>query len=258
MKRLLKTVMWLGLIIYLVVVLGLVADKEKSIPCRFLVVTMEDTVNQHFISDQDVYSYILDHDNKLLGKPLGEINTDRFEKLAASIPFVRRAEVFKTSEGSLHITISQREPVLHVLNPGGNNYYVDNEGYIMPESSFYTARTVIVNGSFLMGAKPGHKLDDPEMKNFRTLKKSWKLACYIHQNSFWKAQIEQIWVSEKGEFTLIPRLGAQTILFGDLYNYKTKFENLELLYKQRFAGEGWNKYKKINLKYSNQVICTKK
>jgi len=258
MKWILKIGIWLGLTVYLVVVLGLVTDKVKETPCQSLSVELNDTAGNHFISEQEVYSYILDHDKKLLGRPLGNIKTDLVEKTVASIPFVRNAEVFKTSEGSLHVAIKQREPVMHVLVSGGKSYYVDMEGFIMPESASYTPRTLVVNGSFLSGVKTGKNLFDPEMKNFQSLKNAWKIACYIHQNRFWKAQIEQIWISGLGEFTLIPRVGAQSILFGDISSLQDKFENLYLLYKQGFSKEGWNTYKQINLKYENQVVCTKR
>jgi len=258
MRWLFKIGVWFGLVIYLVVVLGLVTDKERNISCQTLSVEIIDSSQNKFITDHELYNYVLNHDKKLLGKSLGQINTDQFEKMVASIPFVGRVEVFKTLDGKLHVSVSQREPVLHVILPEGRNYYVDNEGVIMPESALYTDRTVIVNGSFLSGARPGYNLKDPEMKNFRTLKKVWILACYIHKDIFWKAQIEQIWVSESGDFILVPRVGAQTILFGNLQDYETKFKNLKMLYQQGFAREEWNKYKQINLKYTNQVVCVLK
>ncbi len=36
-----------------------------------------------------------------------------------------------------------------------------------------------------------------------------------------------------------------------------KFRKLKILYNEGLKYEGWNNYEKINLKYKNQVICTK-
>ena len=74
----------------------------------------------------------------------------------------------------------------------------------------------------------------------------------------YSTQIQQIFVNKEKEFELIPLVGAQIILFGKIDNYKDKFRNLEATYKRGFLYKGWNKYKKINLKYENQVICEKK
>jgi cell division protein FtsQ len=41
--------------------------------------------------------------------------------------------------------------------------------------------------------------------------------------------------------------------------WEKKLHNLELLYEQGFSAYGgWNGYSTINLKYTNQVICTKR
>jgi len=40
--------------------------------------------------------------------------------------------------------------------------------------------------------------------------------------------------------------------------WEKKLRNLELLYEQGLSRYGWNTYQTINLKYTNQVICTKR
>jgi len=70
--------------------------------------------------------------------------------------------------------------------------------------------------------------------------------------------IEQLYINKKSEFELIPKIGNHTILFGDIKEMKDKFEKLIAFYKQGISKSGWNKYKTINLKFKNQVVCTKK
>ncbi|MFW6222798.1 MAG: cell division protein FtsQ, partial [Bacteroidota bacterium] len=59
-------------------------------------------------------------------------------------------------------------------------------------------------------------------------------------------------------FEIIPRVGAHFIHFGSIDQYEWKFKKLKYLYKKGFSKEGWNKYEQINLKYKNQIICTKR
>jgi cell division protein FtsQ len=70
--------------------------------------------------------------------------------------------------------------------------------------------------------------------------------------------VEQIYLNEKGEYELIPRVGAHVVKFGSFENYREKFRNLKAFYKKGLNNVGWNQYLYINLKYDNQIICTKK
>ena len=54
---------------------------------------------------------------------------------------------------------------------------------------------------------------------------------------------------------MLTRLGEQ-LEFGKVKNVKEKFEKLMLYYEK---GNSQNKeYKVLNLKYKNQIVCTKK
>ena len=78
------------------------------------------------------------------------------------------------------------------------------------------------------------------------------------KNNFLKTQITQIYINDKSEFELIPLLGDQIILFGDISRLDEKLMYLETFYRQETKNLGWTQYKTINLKFKNQVVCTKK
>ena len=65
-------------------------------------------------------------------------------------------------------------------------------------------------------------------------------------------------MNEDEEMELVPRVGNHTILFGDEKEMDEKFSKLFLFYKEGLSKQGWNKYNVINLKYKDQVVCTKK
>ena len=83
------------------------------------------------------------------------------------------------------------------------------------------------------------------------------LARYINKDDFWSAQIEQLYVNENGDIELIPRVGNQKIIFGDATQMKEKFNKLFILYTKGFDKTGWNNYSAINLKFNDQVVCTR-
>ncbi|MFD2147833.1 hypothetical protein [Mucilaginibacter antarcticus] len=80
---------------------------------------------------------------------------------------------------------------------------------------------------------------------------------YITADSLWNAQISQVYVNQKHEIELIPRVGNQRILLGTADSIDVKFHNLLAFYKQALPQVGWDAYKQINITYANQVIGVK-
>lgn len=85
-----------------------------------------------------------------------------------------------------------------------------------------------------------------------------KFGEYIRNHEFWSSQIQQINILPNGELSLYMRVGDQTILFGGMDNMEYKFKKLEAFYRNIVPLQGWNKYSQINLKYSDQIVCTLK
>lgn len=63
-------------------------------------------------------------------------------------------------------------------------------------------------------------------------------------------------MNKSGDMELIPRIGSHTIIFGKAEDIDIKFRKLKAMYRV-FNKIGWNLYKSINLKFKDQVICTK-
>jgi cell division protein FtsQ len=85
-----------------------------------------------------------------------------------------------------------------------------------------------------------------------------ELASYIHHDPFWNSQFVQVFVNKKGEIELIPRVGAHIIILGKADAYQNKLKKLKTFYVKGLNSIGWNDYETINLKYKNQVICSKR
>ena len=84
------------------------------------------------------------------------------------------------------------------------------------------------------------------------------IARFLQDNRFWNEQIEQIFFTAKKEVLLVPRIGNHTIELGCVNNLEKKLEKLRKFYQKGLNTVGWNKYKKINIEFDKQVICTKR
>ena len=90
------------------------------------------------------------------------------------------------------------------------------------------------------------------------LKDIYQFVEYINNDSFWSAQIDQIFVDNDDEIDLIPRMGNNVIHLGTIENFDGKLRNLEAFYKKVLPEVGWNKYDHINLEFKDQIVCRKR
>jgi len=139
---------------------------------------------------------------------------------------------------------------LRIIDDNGLDYYLDSEGMKLPLSKHFTARVLVATGNI-----PPHSPDFLQRKK-HLLKDLFQLAKLILADEFLKSLLEQIYVNQ-GEFVLIPKVGDQKILLGKFENVEDKLERLNIFYQKGIPYEGWQKYKTINLKFKNQVVCGK-
>lgn len=76
----------------------------------------------------------------------------------------------------------------------------------------------------------------------------------MKKDTFANSLIEQIYLDENGEFTLIPKIGNERIFLGNSEILEDKLMRLKLFYKENMGRQGWNVYQLVNLKFKGQVI----
>lgn len=214
--------------------------EEKT--CEKVLVEIADTLDRYFISEKDVIATLKGAGLYPVGKKLKDIDTEQIETSLEKNKLIKRVQVYKTTGGAVRLSVYQRIPLLRVIGVSGN-YYVDTEGEIMPAVSQYTAYVPLATGH----------VD----KDFARTE-LYRLATYLNHHRMWDSQIEQIYVYPNKDLELTPRVGNHQILLGKVDDFETKLDNLKLFYEQALHDKGWNRYSKINLKFKNQIICTRK
>ncbi len=188
----------------------------------------------------------------LVGEQLSGIDVNRVERVIESDPFVYNADVFIDAENMIHLNISQREPVVRVIDNNGLQYYLDRFGEKMPLSPHFAARVIVATGNI-----PPFVPDFLKRRQ-HPLKDIFQLTKEIVEDPFLYSLVEQIYKDENGEYTLIPKVGNHTIMLGTVADIKRKLKKLKVFYKEGLPYEGWQKYKSINLKFDDQVVCKKR
>jgi cell division protein FtsQ len=247
-KQVFKITAWIISLSGVVALMSFVEIKKQSVKCTDVKILIPGADN--FIEREEIDDILKRNQGILIGKLLEQINLNEIEQKIKANPYIAFAKVYGDMDGVIHIEIKQREPILRIINAGGQDFYVDRNGLKMPMSSNFTANVLVANGNimeFFQG-----KLDT--LKNPLTTD-LYKAALYIKADTLWEAQIEQLFVSDNMDIELIPRVGNQRIILGNADSLDVKMENLRAFYKQAMPKVGWEAYKTINIKYTNQVVC---
>ena len=234
---------------FIFVLFAFVSSQRSEQICRSVKITIN-PVDEFFVGQDDIISMIGNEQNELNEKLIRTIKIRDMESLLNENPYINNAEVYADLYGNLLIDINQVEPVVRIINKDGKSFYMDFNGALFPVSKKFSSRVLVVTGNINFNLKS-------ELKNNEQYDEIKKIALHIHKHDFWKAQIEQVFVEGSGEFTLIPRVGGHQILLGDCNDLDVKFRKLLAFYKEGLSKVGWDKYKLINLKYNDQIVCTK-
>lgn len=218
------------------------SEGRQDMSCKSLQVVVKDSLEKHFISESDLVGLLKKKQLDPRNKPMKSINTELIEEELLKNEMISDIQAYKTPAGIIKLEVIQKMPILRILSANGN-YYVDNQGTTMPISSRYVAYVPVVSGYV--------------EKSF-AVSDLYKFALFLQENEFWNDQIEQIYVHSDREVELVPRVGNHRIMLGTLDGFEEKLEHLKLFYEQAIPKMGWEKYSMINLKYKNQIVCTKK
>ena len=249
-KRLLVGFAWVFCLGGLIALMSFIEIKKASVICKAVKVNIPGS--QYFIDKEEVDQILQTSSHTLIGRKLKNINIQDLENKLRANPFIEFAKVYTEMDGILRVEVSQRQPILRIMNQYDMDFYVDQHGLKIPLSSNFTARVLVANG--FIDELFANKVDSLHTKLGKDL---YLTADFIRKDSLWDAQVAQIYVNKDREIELIPRVGNQRILIGNADSLQVKFANLLAFYKKVLPQAGWNKYSMINVKYSGQVVGIK-
>lgn len=219
---------------------GFTHEKNKVKKVQDVAIEFEEG-NTLFMDFEMVNKLLIQNGKGLENEPKTVIDLHKLETNVLSHPMVENASVFLTIDGLLKARIKQRTPIARVISDS-KSYYIDKQAKRMPLSKNYSARVLLVFGD----------VNESDNENIHLLVSS------ILEDEFLKKQIIEVRKKENGEFVLSTRVGNQKIELGNLDNLDVKLKNLRSFFSKTMSDQTIDNYTSINLKYNNQVVCTKK
>lgn len=264
-RKILIIVLWIIGLSGLFASLAFATGKEKNVVAENLYVSVNNTEVNSFIDEEDVKEFFKDRNDSILHATLKNIDVNGLEKALNSHPAVENADIAVDVNGDVNIDVTQRTPLVRVMNMDGESYYIDDKSKLMPLSDKYTARVLIATGYIMEPFASRYQFPVTTIAKHKVFSKVsvlddiYNISEYITKDSVLGSLIHQINVTSDKELELYPAIGNHKIIFGEAKDFEEKFEKLKLFYTEGLnKTDGWNKYSIINIKYKNQVVCTKK
>lgn len=196
--------------------------------------------DDQFITHEAVNKLLIENksDAKTITKDRLDLN--KLEKSINANDMIEKSEVFVGIDGVLKAVVKQKMPVVRVLGETGS-FYIDYEGDKMPLSAIHAARVPLVSGDIT-------KINSKKMRD---------LFRFIHDDDFLKKNIIGIEILPSGSLIMMSRDYNYHIEFGKTMNVEKKFNNYKAFFQKAVQDSSITKYKNINLKFTQQVVCTK-
>ena len=217
-------------------------ESTPSALCEEMIITINTHESEQIFTPEEITAKVARSSANPIGKEWKEVDLKALEKTMEDYSIYTTIMAFKTNNDKIHLVLTQREPICHIIGSHGS-FYLDSDGKAFESSSPFGKHIAIATGEIT--------------KEYAT-ESLLPLIELIRNDSFWNRQIQQINVLKNGDIELSPTVGEHRIILGKPKDLDEKFDQLKRFYFDGLAEIGWNRHSIINIKYRDQIVCTKR
>ena len=234
----LKSLVVVGLVALLVLAVGTSRGKDREERCKELVCKIVDKDERLYVSEQELFTLLKQHNAYPVGEYLHRINLQHMENIIRQHPMVRTAECYTAEDGTARIRVTQRVPLLKVVT-ADEAYYIDTDRCKMPLRSSIRDTVPVAMG------KVGFEMASTVLADF---------AEWVQEDDYWRARIEAIDVRLPKQVCIKQNGKQEDLMIGDLMGYAGKLEKAEVFYRRTASMEKPH-YRTLDLRYRGQVVA---
>lgn len=258
MKRILNIIITFLLAAGVVFLFVFANQKQREVKCQSFEINIFYEGAPELITKSTIRREITKSGIRVKDQPVTSIPVKKLQKLISKNPYVKKATISVGVNGIVKANILQRNPLVRVVDSEFNQCMIDYDGVVMPVNPEFPVRLVLANGNIsnvrlisVLSEKKANRTLPKDLANVH------KIALRLQSDSLTSALVEQIYINDRKEVELIPKIGDQSIILGDTTLLDEKLRNLRVFYREGMKNFAWNNYREINLKYKNQVVCSK-
>ena len=196
--------------------------------------------NNPFVKQETVNKLLIEKNGEALPIRKDKLDLNKLENAVNANQMIEKSDVFVTIDGVLKAVVKQKTPIARVFD-GRSSFYIDYKGSTMPLSANFTARVPLVFGII-------------NQKNKEALVVLFRK---IYDDEFLKKNIIAIQIMSNGSLKMLNRNFDFQIDFGGTINVNQKINNYKAFFQKAIVDSSLYKYKKIDLRFTDQVVCTK-
>jgi cell division protein FtsQ len=231
-----RLVLMLGLVIFLFSFTSKRNENRKL--TKSVVVFIGD--NALFIKRETVNKLLIENKVNASSIQKDKLDLNKLERALNSNDLIEKSDVFVSIDGVLKAMVKQKTPIARVFN-GQSSFYLDYEGDRMPLSDNFTARVPLVSGVI-------NKKNNEELA---------QLFRVIYDDDFLRKNIIAVQIMPNGSLKMLNRNFEYQIDFGSIKDSERKFKDYKAFFQKAVLDSSLYKYKKIDLRFTKQVVCTK-
>jgi cell division protein FtsQ len=254
-KKIFSILAWVVTGAALVALFIFARENYLDTPIRSVNVNIDRNADSGFVKKEVV---LADINTLCATAKIGTVNMASISKQLKSNPWIESSSSFVDLDANLNVKLKEYEPVMRVFGTNGQSAYVTAEGMLLPVSRSHTPHVLIASGNFnLDSIQFNHKLCDSIEVERNILNAKYLLEA-IERNIFMKNNVGQIYCNGRNEFEIVAKGIGSRIVIGDTCNIDDKLKRLEIFIEQKANSLEIKSFKTINLKYKNQIVCTKR
>ncbi|MGI9526270.1 MAG: cell division protein FtsQ/DivIB [Weeksellaceae bacterium] len=194
----------------------------------------------HFVTSHLVDSLLKKSHPDYPHMAMQKVNQQKMEKLLRDNEFITDANVYLENNGILYTEIAQEVPLARVKDIN-KEYYITEKGKSINLSPFFSANTILVSGHIV-----------PE-----EYEQIIELSRLINGDKLLKNHIIGVRKVNKNSFILVVDQGGYYLELGTLTDLQNKLDNYKVFYNKFILESADMPYKKLNLRFNNQIVATK-
>ena len=193
--------------------------------------------SSYFITADSIRNSI----NKYILTSKDSISLSKIEQEIDKNTYVEKSQVYMKIGQELNVDIKQKEPIARVIT-SDSIFYLDKNSNFMSLSKLKSSNVPLIFG----------------FSEYSDLKYLTEISLMIKNDEFLNKNISQIFIKDDQKIDLKIRGNNTIIEFGNNNRLKNKIQNLKAFYNRAISKNEIDKYKKINLRFENQVVVVKK
>lgn len=200
-----------------------------------IIISIADGDVRHYITRDEVRAVIASHADTTAIRPA---DCQPIEDALTATHMIRTAECYIRSNGTLMVTVTQRQPIC-LVRTGTRTYWIDSDRQIVAIKPGIDVSVPSVSGA----------ISDPLATSG-----VYDLMTCLSRDDFYREQMREVLIADDEQATILLQDGRKVLLGPIDDGFRRRLRKLVRLYRSGYAEWGNPNKKIFDLRYRGQVI----